>query len=147
MYSMNAESRSYSMSRYGLLYMNLTTYTYIYVKPLNIALHTTPDKEINKRNNLKKYFSYFSMCIFLWIPSISTLCGWMAISRIITCPIWPCSGIALSPRFRNMRATRWVLAQVLQNTMKELPASSFRIYTKYTSWKQTKPMTEFSLKI
>jgi len=39
----------------------------------------------------------------------------------------------VNPRFRNSKAVLTVLLQVPQNIMKLLPASSFRICTRYTS--------------
>jgi len=52
---------------------------------------------------------------------------------LLFCDICPCKGTAVNPRFRNSKAVLTVLLQVPQNIMKLLPASSFRICTRYTS--------------
>lgn len=52
------------------------------------------------------------------------------------CVICPCKGIASNPKFLNNRATRIVLLHVAINTMNELPAISFKMCTKYTSYKK-----------
>lgn len=52
------------------------------------------------------------------------------------CVICPCNGIASNPKFLSNRATRIVLLQVAINTMNELPAISFNMCTKYTSYKK-----------
>lgn len=52
---------------------------------------------------------------------------------LLFCDICPCNGTAVNPRFRNRRAVLKVLLQVPQNIMKLLPASSFKMCTRYTS--------------
>ena len=53
---------------------------------------------------------------------------------LLFCVICPCKGTAVNPKFRNNKAVLTVLLQVPQNIMKLLPASSFKICTRYTSY-------------
>ena len=53
--------------------------------------------------------------------------------RRLFCDICPLSGIAVNPKLRSMSASFKVALQVEQNMMKELPAISFTIFTKYIS--------------
>ena len=54
--------------------------------------------------------------------------------RRLFCDICPLSGIAVNPKLRSMSASFKVALQVEQNMMKELPAISFTIFTKYISY-------------